>query len=1188
MRIKRLSLHGFKSFADKTIFHFDKPISGVVGPNGCGKSNIIDSIRWVIGEHNARHLRGKVMEDLIFGGSEKRKPLGMAEVVLTFSNKEGMAPAKFAAYTEIEVCRRLYRSGDSEYYINKVPVRLKDIVELFTDTGVGSRAYSIIEQGQVGALIMSKPEDRRIYFEEAAGIHKYKIKKDAALRKLKSTDDNLTRVKDIVSEVKRQLNSLNRQAKKAERFKVLKDELRELELYLAKIDTKEFYEKRAEFSKELNGISDSDIELETKISQFEATIEKLNEEYMAEEATFKEVRTATAVAEKTISDSEKRIELTQARIEELKRLKDRLMHDIEDLTHQSESLNQDISSMGTVVEESSADLGKKEGELTTKQSAFDEVSSKLSATQTSLKEAEADNLKAFTRLNDIKHTVSHSMKESEELTHKNAQLEIKKEELAGDVIAKDAPIEELRRKIGEVNRKKEELINEGEAIKATIVSLEEKKNSQDFDLKEFKDAMAMKKARLMTLDDMAKSYDGAGDGVKSIMEFKDDFGARGILGEMVEIEAGYEKAVEAVLGDKLSTVMVNTKDGALKAINNLKEKGIGRASLVVAKNDSSHNVAAMDYQGLKALSAMVKAKDGFTGLVNTFLDGVFVAPSMEEALNNWNDSSNSNKLSFVTIDGDLIDSFGIITGGDLSSKEDGLLRRKAELQSLDSDLKEMDTELAEKETALIASLRELEVLSAKSDELRRRVHEEDINRVNLEGEFKAKEEELDRVKFDLQNLKIELESTVKRLEELKTKKVELNSEREELESAQLERDRFIVSLSDDVKQLNSRRELSSHDLTELKVSLASTRERFESVKAQLTEKETLIRDVGLKIESKGKEIESSNTEVMEKSQALEKYKASYAEELNNRDKVKENEVLKEESIGEVATKLKKEEAELKEIRANMNNFTERKNFLKLELEKIELSLENIREKIVEKYGAALESYTPSEEIAAMEVGELKEKTNELREKVGAMGDVSISALEEFNELEVRYNFLIEQQEDLNKSINALHSTINRINRTTREKFKDTFEKINATFKETFPKFFRGGKAELVLVGEGDVLEAGIEIVAQPPGKKLQSITLLSGGEKALTATALIFSIFMIKPSPFCILDEVDAPLDEANIDRFNMFVKEMSAVSQFIVITHSKRTMEMLGTLYGITMEEPGVSKAVSVDLSEGEQLDAV
>ena len=1183
MRIKKINIHGFKSFVDKVEFNFPSGTSAIVGPNGCGKSNVVDAIRWVLGEHNPRHLRGKVMEDLIFNGSATRKSLGMAEVCLTLSNESGRAPSRYADYSEIEIQRRLFRSGESEYYINKVPCRLKDIVDFFTDTGLGTSAYSIIEQGQVGWLISAKPIERRVLIEEAAGINKYKQKKDASMRRLDATQLNLTRVTDIISEVKRQLNSLNRQAKKAERYKEFKEELKGFDLYLASVETYEMKDKKTDALKRCTNLADEELKVATNIDSLEARIDSLRTEHLKKEDEYREVRERTDEIEKQLVARERDIELLSVRAGEIQRNEERLSAEIEELKAKLIVLSGE--SKGLVLEQEKV-LGALTGlgtRLTEKESELEGLNREIRYKAELLNEKVDASIELSSKLTEIKHAILTCARDEEGLKEKEGEARIKNKEIGQTLAEKNAEAEELKSSIHKKELERDGLAEEITRAAGKLKWLEGEGTELSDELKGHKEEWALKSSKLNTLEEMEANREGLDCGVKEIIETGlsgERSGIHGLIADLIEPEAGFEKAVEAVLGEKLNHVIVEDQVAGLSAINFLDNSEHGRGSFLPLKSarlDATCEIS--ETPGVELLKNKIKVKAGYSHIIDYLLANVVIAKDLESAQAAWN--RNGSKKIFVTPRGEMIGVEGAITGGDLnltSSQAGGILQKRRQITEFKDRVAVLIEEISSIEGSLELNAVSLEETGSTLEESQKELYTLDLSKINLSGELKVCEEEGTRLTQKENEFRALIEEASREIEETAKKSRELSAQKDALENELQEAEETIDQLGRDNSSLSENKERLAELILEVKVERASLLEREDSLKSLLENKDGAIHENELKIETKEREIEGGHVEKSMSRERTDELKVIIEELLEKKDSVKGLEVRGREVLGSITEKIDGLEKELRNNRGKLSELQGSKNQASIELKELELALENLNEKIIERYGVTIERYENTiEELDDMDRTELKERTTELRAKISSLGEVSLSALEEFTELEERYNFLCTQKDDLTHSVESLLKAIAKINKTTTERFRKAFNEINEKFQETFPKFFNGGKAELKLSDPDNILETGIEIVAQPPGKKLQNIMLLSGGEKALTATALIFAIFLIKPSPFCLLDEVDAPLDDANIERFNSFVHEMSDKSQFVLITHNKRTMEVAETLYGITMEEPGVSKAVSV-----------
>ncbi len=1182
MKIKKLSVQGFKSFVDRVVLDFAAEPAAIIGPNGCGKSNVIDAIRWVTGEQNPRHLRGRHMEDIIFNGSESRKPVGMAEVVLTFSNDRAKAPVRFASFSEIEVARRLYRSGESEYYINRIRCRLRDVVDLFTDTGIGKEGYSIVEQGQVSWLVNARPEERRVLFEEAAGINRFKHKRDTAIRRLESTKENLVRVGDIISEVKRQLNSLNRQAKKAERYRAAKDALKEVDLRLASMEYALLLEKRGQNLKRIEEAEDSALALTAEKAGLELERDEALQGLSDAEQRYRAVEERVFDLEKELGAEERKAELARMRGEELTRNRERLAGEIDDIKNKKEAALSGIEETRASLDDALRSMELAQKELDLLNNGLNEVLGEQEAGARNEAEIKSRLVQGGARLSDIRHSLQTAISDEERAREREAKSGSGIVEAREKILSMREPLDLLKKDIAESDQRGQSMEASLGGLRGRLGDLEGQRHSLLGEIEGVKEARAADRARLNTLLEMEKNLENIHGGARSILKEGNLRGVHGIVADFIETNPGYEKAVEAALAERLEYVIVEGQGEGIDAISFLKSNAGGRGSFVPLKDlrpsPSAVPAGFTAKSGVRPLSREINVRDGYHHIVESLLGDAIIVENLDEAITVWR--TDGIFKTIVTLEGERLNPEGIITGGGLGTSDGGILQRRGEIKRIKSNLAELETRLGELTGSLNGLERDLASSRSELDELTARLHRVELERVNTDSEIKRQEnaiEGLIRLKEDLQKERDEAGDAIARIIE---KKKELVKEREGLEEVIKKDEEALGRLMVEISSIEEKKTAINSAVTASQVELARVTERRGALEAKLIERERLVKELSHIFDIRVRERALAETGIEEKNQEVaaigDRLKGLYTElESMRLDRTREQEALASVTAG-----IKEKEETISVLTEKIRKLEELKGTLGFGLKEIELQVSGLDEKMNERYGLRLDSLPPcdaGDEAEAVASTALKESRDELHAKILAMGEVSLSALDEYRELDERHTFLLAQQEDLTKSTDGLMRAIARINKTSRAMFSAAFEEINTKFKENFPKFFRGGKAELKLTDEANILESGIEIVAQPPGKRLQNITLLSGGEKALTAVSLIFSIFLIKPSPFCLLDEVDAPLDEANIDRFNSFVRDISHVSQFILITHNKRTMEVVDRLYGVTMEEPGVSKIVSV-----------
>jgi chromosome segregation protein len=1170
MKIKRLDIIGFKSFVDKMVFEFPEGIVGIVGPNGCGKSNIVDAICWVMGEQSAKKLRGKAMEDIIFGGSESRKPHGMAEVSIYFANDDGLAPAAYNDYSEIVVTRRLYRNGDSEYLINKSPCRLLDITELFMDTGVGAKAYSIIEQGKIGMVLNSKPEERRFLIEEAAGVTKFKARKKSALRKIDATRHNLERLNDIISEVRRQTGSLKRQAKKAETFRELRDEQRLIETRLAFERYQELVSgvtDKVGREKQLQSVVDEKVALQ---SEQEANLEKIRIDQSIRERTIAEEQERVFHLSTEIQKIESTIESNQKEEEILSRQQVRhaaeeteTVQRLSQLDDEEKALAKNLAAFTDEMIRSERRLGEAERKLA------DITEEELESTQ----KLETERALLYETLSEI--TRFSSQKDESERRLQTLAMQIDKsqaevQDIRQALDAANKQVSDLELLLQKVRGERNELLQrrvETETLRSTLDSRNEETERE---LQDRREELNRLQARLESLQQFEKNLEGYGSGIRALLgesRFSQTF--LGMAADHLNVPARYEAAVEAVLGDRLQSLLAKDLNDPLLAVEFLRQAE-GRCTFLLP------GFEPLEESTLPGTSLAVEiGLSSDQALLTSLLSGV-------RLVENLPDYFVGNLLPgtiLVNEAGESLTARGEFTGGSRDVLQQGLLHKKREIK----DLKGKVGNLAAKVARLTSDRDDLRAELVDTSEILREIgsslHQKELQTVESERDLAGRQVEVERLQDRLEILCFE----DGQLHEEKTELTQQLSDSSGAHTDQLQKkedqEQKVLTLQASVQQLRQAREAVAEEVTTVKVSVASCREREESGHRGMEQFSRMRQEQHSRINSL-QSMQADGLSACERlRQESERLRAKLTGMFETRDSQSGVVVRLREEFESVRAEIDRHESQLKTLRHELAGMQSELSDMQLAGRELQLESEHLRESILERHRIDLQSYVAP--VGEWDRAGKSRRLEELRRQIESMGEVNLMAIEEFQELEERYTFLTTQREDLQESLTGLQAAISKINRTTRRRFRETFDLVNAKFQENFPRLFRGGNAILRLTDEDDLLDTGIEIEAQPPGKRLQNVTLLSGGEKALTAVALIFSIFMVKPSPFCLLDEVDAPLDDANIGRFNEIVREMSKMSQFIIITHSKRTMEIADTLYGVTMEEPGVSKTVSVRINE-------
>ena len=1297
MRIKRIEIIGFKSFCDRAVLSIDTEVTGVVGPNGCGKSNIVDAIRWAMGEQSAKHLRGKAMDDVIFAGSESRGPAPMAEVSLTFDDvgfshetlelaktsderdaeqqldalvtpEEGASAGtwvdaegnpiaspqeevaelledkkpvmEFASYTEVTITRRLYRDGLSQYYINKTPCRLRDITDFFLGTGVGTKAYAIIEQGRIGQIVSARPQDRRAIIEEAAGITKFKAKKKAAEKKLDQTRQNLMRVSDIVAELDKRMGTLRRQAQKAERYRKYKGELRDIELWKASHRWLELAGEHKLVTGNLEITRSGLDEARTAWTVKDAHVVTERAELGLEERRLVGIQEQVYELDNRLRLGESKISFERREADELEVRIAGARDEITDVVAQRERGADELAARTAELEQLAGEVDRETADVAARETAAADARQVLVATQRGLDEARGElaekrtevatsdaQLEALARRRDEStRRLDRVMNETDQ--HVERQKELDRE--GRRVHAELATLRQTRLDLG----------SQTEGFGARREVLADEVARGEAEVETLRTELHRRRSRLTSLQEIAQRYEGFQRGTRMVMQqaerISDNAQAiRGVVADVVRAPEQLEVAVEAVLGDRLGGVLVDEPEVGLAAIGFLKQAGGGRSAFVpvevktqtaaavmtverprfegeggastwmwsdrtgqagsIEVDDRTQLVNATNQIGgegvLGRIAELVAFAEGYEQVGKRLLAGTVVVENLRQALA-LHERGVADPI--VTLEGDMVAVDGVVAGGSRDAQGAGVLAQKREIRDLEEIVGKLEHDLSEAMQRLVTAKTELAQIVKALEGLRTQQHEGDIAIMGHEKDDTRVRVELERLRdrlVHLGNEQLELESRMAAITTDDTAARERKQAADDrigvLEREQLELISSVSSHRDRVDALNA-------ELTEARVRAAQLAAQRSAAEASTLRLKVADGELASRAEHLAQEIEKAaaraahlRTSCDELQVELDQVKADRQTHITELDTGRAAYEQRVSALTEV-------ELAARELRSTADRLQSELGQLELRHGQIGMTRTVVEDGIAERYQVAIvdiiHDYHQRAHVTDVEDARLAE----LKDLIDRMGtDINLTAIEEFDEVSKRFEFLSAQQIDLERAVDQLQRAIDKINKTSRKLFKDTFAAVNATFKEVFPRLFRGGQAALSLstaktnpdgtpaAGEVDLLEAGIEIMAQPPGKKNATVDQLSGGEKALTAVALVFSIFLIKPSPFCILDEVDAPLDEANVDRYNEIVREMTDRSQFIVITHNKRTMESADNLYGVTMQEPGVSKLVNVNLAK-------
>ena len=1173
MRFKRLEMVGFKSFAGRTVLDFEPGVTAIVGPNGCGKSNISDAVRWVLGEQSARSLRGARMEDVIFNGTAERQPIGMAEVSLTMSNTDGVLPIE---YSEITVTRQLFRSGESRYLLNRNPCRLRDISELFMNTGLGASEYSIIEQGKMDLVLSSKPEERRVLFEEAAGITKYKAKKKEALRKLESTDDNLRRLDDIIKEVKRQINSIKRQVAKAQKYKEIYAELAELETDVSLADYKRHLDEIGRQQAESDSIRGKVESGEAGLRRLEESVASLRRDSAKYESRIEEVQGERIGLQGKIDASRARLDANRNWIEEISHTTSRGTDELEEINRRVSQLEDRRRS---VDEELGAITGKCDAlrkRVEGLEASLRGLDGAISADSERLEGAKGETLEVQSRLSSLNSRLGAVRARQREIALSKRRSAVEIEEAAARRAALErglgeekAALEGLRERRASLNGEKER--TEGERAQRIAV-LEDAS----------KDALNLEKAlsRVSSKAELVGEIN-APIALDEVLSADRKLVAHviGPLSELIEVEEGYADAVVNALADRYSDLIADDFASSCDIARALTRRGLREIALspLGAGMPEGNGPHGPWPPGARPAIDVVRADGRVRNLVERLLAGVVIVDDIDAAIALWPECR--GVFSIATREGQFISSAGRIVLGVLGRGRGWISEQIEALRAEEtilaeklsgSEARRLDAELAAGELA-----KEFEALQS---ELR-----------HLEIEFYSGERDLSRLEGEVLHSGEEELAFTSRLQELEEEAGALSENENgivaELQTCREEEgvlERTIAGLQSALSEKQAEKESVGRRLGDVRVELATLMGSRSNIEVSHREIITALEERKKALTARIGDVDTTRTRV----QSLLAENESLArrlEELEARKCELEEEASRLSSErGRFHSRAEADDEKQRQLQRGLDELWERQKDLDVRIAGLKPEAEGILQRVREEYGVELDRMLcEGAPVATEGLDGKRSRILGIKENIKRLGPVNLGAIDEHDELSERFAFLEEQKKDLIEAKDALNRAIIKINQTTKRMFFETFEAIRVNFKEIYKKLFGGGKSDLLLIDESDVLESGIEIVARPPGKKLQSVSLLSGGERAMTAMALLFALFKVKPSPFCVLDEIDAPLDEANIGRFVDLLTEFVVDSQFIIITHNKRTIEMADVLYGITMEEFGVSRVVSVKFTD-------
>lgn len=1184
MYLKRLEIHGFKSLADKIELQFNPGVTGVVGPNGSGKSNISDAIRWVLGEQSAKSLRGAKMEDIIFSGSDKRRPVGMAEVTLTLDNSTGKFPLDF---TEVTVTRRVFRSGESDYLINKAPCRLRDIHELFMDTGIGREGYSIIGQGKIDEILNAKSEDRRQLIEEAAGIVKYKNRKLQAARKLADTEQNLLRISDIIGELSAQVGPLQEQATTAEEYLNFKEELNKHEINLFVHQLEEVGDKLDEINTAMDEKNQAAMTTETELRVAESKAEELKLKINKLDEEITEVQQEVFDLSSAVEKNEAAVKVAEERGRGLDRDKERLTAELADIGRRIETIRNQYAGEEDALAKLRQNIATGQTELANREAELVEVETTLANEETGVETGKGDVIEILNETAAVRNELGNL-----EVQEKNHEKRIT--QLANDRAATEKQSADNGLALDKAEKEYSSLADSIKNVEAEIDRLSKHQAAKAKqialvrgDISEQQKMIGGKESRLRVLEEMQHEYEGFHKGVREVLKAGKAGKLNGICGvvaELLQVPEKYATAIEVALGGAVQFVVTETDRDAQRAIEFLKAGKAGRATFLplntIKSNDQDKGLQQIVNTGdcLGTAASLVKIDDHYKNILQFLLGRIAVFKDLDRAREVAGKTGYRHKL--VTLEGDIINSGGSFTGGSIARGNTGLLSRTGEIEKLQKELKQLQRSWDKLHADEIEVQGDLAGIQENLEANRIKAQEKQLQLTGAGKDLEQRKTEQERFEHLIQSVNMEIEQENEELVRLKNRREGLKGQLAQLEIKNEDLKHSIEGLQEKLKKNQELRVQINSRITANQVQLASLQQEAAGYEQLLSRAYSSVEELKQQAKDKKEELVGIGVTAFGIDEEIAALKEQTLKQMGEKGTAEERlNQLRGERQSDNAS-LNELDSRNKQMQKQLNLLQEQIHSLDVRRARMEMEMENARQRLMEEHGLTFEE-------AVLQKTEIKNRREvisrikELKGLIADLGSVNLGAIEEYARVKERYEFLSAQHNDLEEAKTSLYKVIEEMDEIMTRRFREAFQIINANFSETFTELFGGGNAELQLTNNNDLLETGVEIIAQPPGKKPQHLSLLSGGERALTAIALLFAILKAKPSPFCVLDEIEAALDEANVDRFAGYLKEFAGETQFIVVTHRKGTMEVADVLYGVTMDESGVTKMVSMRLAD-------
>lgn len=1182
MYLKSIEIHGFKSFANKIKFEFHNGITGIVGPNGSGKSNVADAVRWVLGEQKVKQLRGSKMEDVIFAGTENRKPLGFAYVAITLDNSDHKLDVD---YEEVTVSRRLFRSGESEYMINGTQVRLKDVNELFYDTGIGKEGYSIIGQGQIDQILSGKPEERRELFDEAAGIVKFKRRKNQALKKLDDENQNLVRVQDILAELERQVGPLEKQCEKAKKYLLFKDDLKKYDVNMFLVEMEDIK----------NRLSDLDKKLEIATSDMNSSneeFENIKKQYTKLEADLEEINNSIEAKKTMSTDTVLKIEKLEGRILVLKEQINSAKNNEEFIATRVNAISSDIAKKEKDLTELCKEKDDNENVIQETIKSQSEITTDISVIKEEIEnfdkeiaEHKAEIIEILNSKSMIKSKLQRCDTLLEQINIRKSQLNQKLIEFQSEKENQESKIEELKAELDKVNDLIDELNKTVSEYRNDLNDLRVENSKITKSISENQERYHKSKSNLEALKNITERYEGYGNSIKKVMELKENKkGIIGVVADIIKVEKKYEVAIETALGGNIQNIVTDTETTAKEIIEYLKKNKYGRATFLplssMTKKTGFNNEDVFSDKGVLGLACdLVEIKKEYEGVTKYLLGKVVVVDTIDNAI--ALERKYRYSLRIVTLEGEYLNIGGSISGGAFKNNSN-LLGRRREIEELENKLKDLKNEKENLDKNLIENRSKTSVLNDELDKINKALQEQNIAKNTLELNLKQAKDRKNNIDTEYQEYTAESGNIASEIGNINNNSLELNKELTNVEDRNSELEELIKQKSNNMDSINAKLVEKTSLLEEINIEISSLKQKHEFLCEKIQNSNNQISDLKNELEQIKNNSSENNNEISARIETID----GITKEIEEGRKLIEKLNLEIEDLKNAKEKQNKDHKEFFDKREELSS---RITQLDKEIYRLNSQKENLQEKNETKINYMWNEYEITyrnaielRDESLNDKAELRNSIANLKRQIKELGDVNVNAIEEFKEINERYQFMKEQHEDLMRAKENLLKIIDELEVGMRKQFKEKFAEIQVEFDKVFKELFGGGAGVIELTEADDILDAGINIISQPPGKKLQNMMQLSGGEKALTAICLLFAIQNLKPSPFCLLDEIEAALDGSNVIRFAEYLHKLTENTQFIVVTHRRGTMGCADRLYGITMQEKGVSALVSVDLLEG------